>query len=267
MILNTQNNIDYYTFENLTAAGGTRHLFSTRHGGASAGEWESMNLSGLLGDDPSAVAENFRRIAQLGFPLEDMVFSQQTHESRVRVVTAGDRGKGIAHKRDYRGIDGLVTRDPNVTLVTFYADCVPLYFYDPAQGVIGLSHAGWRGTVGEIGVRTIEAMADACGSKLQDILVGIGPSICKDCFEVGSEVVDEFTSRFEDFIAPCATYPDKSYIDLQGVNRQSLVNAGIPFANIELPGICTKENPNTFFSHRVMGSTRGSLAAFLRLTS
>ena len=268
MIQNLKNGITYYTFNNLVQAKGTCHLFSTRLGGVSTGEYESMNFSSILGDDPDIVMQNYQRIAELGFPLEDMVLAQQTHSCNVRKVTNTDRGKGTIRQRDYTDVDGLTTDDPDVTLVTFYADCVPLYFYDPVQRAIGLSHAGWRGTVGEIGVRTIEAMATHYGSKPQDILVGIGPSICTNCFEVGNEVAEEFARTLDfaaDFITPCTAKSDKSYIDLQGINRQSLINAGVPAKNIELPGICTKENPDIFFSHRVMRRARGSLAAFLRL--
>ena len=269
MIPNTQKGIDYYTFENLTAAGGTQHLFSTRQGGVSTGEYASMNFSSLLGDDPDIVMQNYQRIASLGFPLEDMVLPQQTHSCKVRQVREADRGKGITAQRDYTDIDGLITNDPSVTLVTFYADCVPLYFYDSVQQAIGLSHAGWRGTVGQIGVRTLEAMADAYASNPRDILVGIGPSICKDCFEVGNEVVEEFVHTLDfsgSFIKPCREKSHKSYIDLQSINKQSLINAGVAAESIELPGICTKENPDILFSHRAMGRRRGSLAAFMRLT-
>ena len=292
MLKSLTDGITYYSFKNLSSEKGVHHLFSTRLGGVSEGVYESMNLNFKTGDNPEKVRQNFQRIAELGFPVEDMVFAHQTHQCQVRKVTATDRGKGILVKRDYTDIDGLITNDPTVTLVTFYADCVPLYFYDPVQRAIGLSHAGWRGTVGQIGAVTVQAMVDNYRSNPQDILVGIGPSICKDCFEVGNEVAEEFTfgdplfpskatpsnslshstSEFvqalefaSNFITPCPDKPNKSYIDLQGINKQSLIKLGIPAASIELPNICTKENPDTFFSHRVMGTARGSLAAFMRL--
>jgi len=270
MIQNTENGIVHYTFENLVVAEGINHLFSTRLGGVSQGAYDNMNLNFSMGDAHQAVMQNFQRIAGLGFPVEDMVFSHQTHNCEIRQVTAADRGKGIMCDRDYTGIDGLIANDPSVTLVTFYADCVPLFFYDSVQGAIGLSHAGWRGTVGQIGVRTVAAMMESYGSTPSDILVGIGPSICASCFEVGNEVAEKFVHALDfavDLIVPCDTKPDKSYIDLQGINRQSLVNVGIPASNIEMPGICTQENPDIFFSHRMMGSARGSLAAFMRLHS
>ena len=264
----TESGVSYYSFESFDAASGVRHLFSTRAGGVSTGVHSSMNLSLLNGDCPQAVEENFRRIAVLGYPPEGMVFSQQTHECYIRVVSDADRGKGTMRDRDYTGIDGLVTNVANITLATFYADCVPLYFYDPAMRAIGLSHAGWRGTVGQIGAAALAAMTQNYGSNPADVLVGIGPSICAECFEVGDEVVAEFVQRLPwstDFIKPCAKHANKSYIDLQGINRQSLIYAGVLAKNIELPGICTKENPEIFFSHRVMGTQRGTLTALLQL--
>ena len=284
MLKHVRNGVTYYTFNifngehppaqtsNKLIAGtktdGVHHLFSTRLGGVSEGYYESMNLSFINGDDPEHVAENFKRIESLGFPTADMVFSQQTHKCEVRVVTEADRGKGLRRDRDYTDIDALVTNVPGIALATFYADCVPLYFYDPVQKAIGLAHAGWRGTVGEIGVRTLEAMVSNYNTNPSDVLVGIGPSICKDCFEVGNEVAEEFREKLDfakDYIKPCSEKSNKSYIDLQGVNRQSLISAGILANNVELPDICTKENPDTFFSHRVMGTKRGILAAFIRL--
>ncbi|MCL2403622.1 MAG: peptidoglycan editing factor PgeF [Coriobacteriia bacterium] len=268
MILRNDNEISHCTFEHIEAAKGVHHLFTTRLGGASEGAYSSMNLSALTGDNPDVVMQNYYRIASLGFPVESMVFSKQSHGCRVRQITAEDRGKGIVRDCDYKGIDGLVTNDPSVTLVTFYADCVPLYFYDPVKRAIGLSHAGWRGTVGQIGAKTLQSMADHYDSDPVDILVGIGPSICKSCFEVGNEVAEEFAQAFDfasDFIVSCGKKPDKSYIDLQGINRQSLICAGIPAENIELSGMCTKENTDLFYSHRAMGLKRGTLAAFMRL--
>jgi len=269
MILQSKNDISYYTFKNLDAAEGVHHLFTTRHGGVSEGVYSSMNLSPLGGDNPDAVMRNYQIIAELGFPLESMVLSKQSHGCEVRQVTTADQGKGMVHERDYKDIDGLVTNDPSVTLITFYADCVPLYFYDSVQHAIGLSHAGWRGTVGQIGAKTVQTMTDCYDSDPADILVGIGPSICKNCFEVGNEVAEEFIQTLDfanDFIIPCAIKSNKSYIDLWGINKQSLINAGIPAENIELSNLCTKEDTDTFYSHRAMGPKRGTLAAFMRLT-
>ncbi|HCR82268.1 MAG TPA: laccase domain-containing protein, partial [Lachnospiraceae bacterium] len=141
--------LEYPLFKN---TGIVRHGFSTRLGGVSEGCYSSLNLSFTRGDKEEAVRENFRRIGEsIGVNSEDMVFTQQTHTTNVRVVTDEERGMGILRPRGYSDVDGLVTNVPGICLVTFFADCVPLYFVDPVKRTIGLSHSGWRGTVGKIG--------------------------------------------------------------------------------------------------------------------
>ena len=145
--------------------------FSTRLGGVSTEHLSSMNLSFSRGDQEENVRENFRRIADaIGFTPEDLVFSDQTHTTNIRVVTEADRGKGFTKPLDYTDVDGLITDVPGLVLATFYADCVPLYFVDPIRKAVGLSHSGWRGTVHKIGKITVQAMADQYGSRPEDIV-------------------------------------------------------------------------------------------------
>ena len=144
--------VPYLRYPLLSDTGIVKHGFSTRLGGVSEGCYASMNLSFTRGDREEDVRENFRRIADaIGVRCADMVFSQQTHTSNVRVVTEADRGMGITRPLAWQDVDGLVTDVPGICLVTFYADCVPLFFVDPVKKVIGLSHSGWRGTVAKIG--------------------------------------------------------------------------------------------------------------------
>jgi YfiH family protein len=165
----------YLEFELLADTGVVRHGFSTRLGGVSSGCYDSLNLSFTRGDSEDAVRENFRRIASsIGVRCEDMVFSQQTHTTNVRAVTEADRGGGITRPLEYRDVDGLITNVPGLCLVTFYADCVPLYFVDPVKKVIGLSHSGWRGTVGKIGKITVEQMCTRYGCNPSDIRAAVG---------------------------------------------------------------------------------------------
>lgn len=138
--------------------------FSTRLGGASKGKYATMNFAWNKGDDPADVLENYTRMAKaLGVDRDRMVASQQTHTTNVRLVTEEDAGKGVVRERDYTDVDGLITNVPDLTLATFYADCVPLYFVDPKHKAIGLSHSGWRGTVNRMGQCTIDAMKKAFG--------------------------------------------------------------------------------------------------------
>lgn len=107
------------------------------------------------------------------------VFTDQTHTTNVRRVTAEDAGKGIVKERDYTDIDGLITNEPGLVLSTFYADCVPLYFVDPVHRAIGMSHSGWKGTVGKMGEATITAMKREFGTEAKDLVCAIGPSIAR----------------------------------------------------------------------------------------
>lgn len=198
-ILDTEEvgGVPYLSFRALKKTGLVADGFSTRLGGVSKGDCAAMNFSYTRGDDPSDVLENFTRMAAaLGVERDRMVVSWQTHTVHVRQMTEDDAGKGVIRPREYRDIDGMITDVPGLTLVTFYADCVPLYVVDPVHRAIGLSHAGWRGTVKGMARETLKAMKEAFGTRPEDLTVCIGPSICKDCFEVGEEVVEEFKNAF-----------------------------------------------------------------------
>ena len=142
----TVDGVPFLSYPMLEETGIVHHGFSTKLGGVSKGCWATMNISTTRGDDPEDVEENQRRIARaIGVKPEDMTFTNQTHTTNVAVVRAEDKG------RRFMETDGMITNVPGICLVTFYADCVPLYFVDPVKKVIGLSHSGWRGTVGKIG--------------------------------------------------------------------------------------------------------------------
>lgn len=189
--------LPYLSFSSYEALPYIRHMFTTREGGVSKDIYESLNLSFTRGDDETAVLENYRRVAQaLGTSIDHIVTSDQTHTTNVRPVGKEDLGKGITRPRDYKDVDGMITDQPGVLLATFYADCVPLYFVDPVHKAIGLSHSGWRGTVGRMGQATVEAMERSFGSQPKDLLCAIGPSICQDCYEVSRDVAEAFILHF-----------------------------------------------------------------------
>ena len=263
----SESSVPFLKYPMLTELGVVKHGFSTRLGGVSQGCFESMNLSFTRGDREEDVRENFRRIAKaIGVRCEDMVFSQQTHTTNVRVVTAADRGMGMVRPLEYQDVDGLVTNVPGICLVTFYADCVPLFFVDPVKRVIGLSHSGWRGTVGKIGKVTIEKMAEQFGSDPEEIFTAIGPSICQECYEVSEDVILEFQKAFDEKYWEKLFYKKKNgkyQLDLWEANHIIFLEAGIKEEHISMPGICTCCNPEFLFSHRASHGRRGNLAAFL----
>ncbi|MEY8337343.1 peptidoglycan editing factor PgeF [Lachnospiraceae bacterium 62-35] len=262
--------VTYLSFPALEASGMVIHAFSTRMGGVSEGAWSSMNLSFTRGDKEEHVRENYSRIAKaLGIQKENMVLAWQTHTTNIRIVSKDDAGKGVVKERDYRDVDGLITDVPGLVLVTFFADCVPLYFLDPVHRAIGLSHSGWRGTVKRMGKVTLDKMKEAYGSRPEDMIACIGPSICKDCFEVGEEVIEEFREAFlpkweADLFHPNGK-PGKYQLDLWRANEIILTEAGIRQENIHTTNICTCCNPQLLYSHRRMGEQRGNLCGFLGL--
>ena len=251
-----------------------KHCFTTRGGGVSKGDCASMNLSFTRGDDEEAVKENYRRIAAaMDVNCEDFVCSDQTHTTNVRLVTREDAGKGVVTPKDYTDIDGLITKETGLVLATFYADCVPLYFVDPVNKAIGLSHSGWRGTVERMGKVTIEAMEREFGSRPKDLYCAIGPSICQDCYEVSLDVAEAFKEAFpkhtseimyEKALSEGQT-ERKFQLDLWKANELVLLEAGVLKEHIAVTNICTCCNANELFSHRASKGKRGNLAAFLSL--
>lgn len=259
----------YLKYPMFEKTGIVKHGFSTRLGGVSRGCYASLNLSFDRGDREEDVRENFRRIGEaIGVRCEDMVLSKQTHTTNVRVVTEADRGKGIVRERDYTDVDGLVTDVPGICLVTSYADCVPLYFVDPVNKVIGLSHSGWRGTVGKIGKKTVEVMKNTFGSDPRDILAAVGPSVCLDCYEVSRDVIDKVKEAFAEHLWEQLFYrkPDGKYqLDLWKANELIFREAGISEEHIAVTNVCTHCNSDILYSHRAAGNKRGNLCAFLAL--
>ena len=262
--------VPYLSFKALEDTGMVINGFSTRLGGASKGRFATMNFSYSRKDDPADVLENFTRMADaLGVERDRMVVSYQTHTTNVRRVTREDEGKGVIRERDYRNVDGLITDVPGITLVTFYADCVPLYLVDPVHHAIGLSHSGWRGTVRRMGQVTMDAMKEAFGTRPEDVTACIGPSICRDCFEVGEEVAEAFADAFDpkyrDALDRANAKPGKYQLDLWKANEIIFQEAGVPKEQIHTTNICTMCNSDYLFSHRRVGEERGNLAAFLSI--
>ena len=259
---------EYLTFPLLESCNQVAHLFSTRVGGVSSGIYSSMNLSYSRGDKASCVDENFARIAGIfGKDRSAIVCSDQTHTTNVLRVFAKDAGKGVTIERDYTDIDALITDEEELILACFYADCVPIYFVDPVKKAIGLAHSGWRGTEGRISHQVIAAMEREFGSEREDILVCIGPSICKDCYEVSEDVASVFQEE-EKYGACVVTKGNKEgkyQLDLWGVNRHLLLQAGILPEHIQVTDICTCCNGEYLFSHRKSEGKRGNLGAFLML--
>ena len=255
-------------FPELEQTGLVRHGFTTRLGGVSRDHLASLNLSFSRGDREENVRENFRRVAEYLQTEENrFVFTDQTHTSAIRVVTEQDAGKGLTRPRDYSDVDGLVTNVPGLVLSVFTADCVPVFLLDPRNRAIGLVHSGWRGTAGKIAGKAVERMGREYGTMPEDLICAVGPSICRDCYEVSSDVAEVFQKAFpgkdEDFLIEKKN--GKFQLDLWSCIRLILEEAGVPAENISITDICTCCNPDLLFSHRASHGRRGNLGAFLAL--
>ncbi len=268
MRLNHAETVPYLTFRSLEEIKCIRHAFSTRLGGVSEGEFTSMNLAFNRGDDPARVTENYRRLcASAGFAFDSLVASAQDHHTYVRAVTAADRGIGITKPRDRQSVDALVTNDPAVTLVTYYADCTPLFFVDEKNRAIGLAHAGWRGTVGRIGEKVIEKMTALYGTDPKDVKAAVGPAISVCCYEVDQPCAAHFLALTDldtdKFVFP--KQDGKYMLDLLECNRQILTAAGVPAEHISVSDVCTSCHSDLLWSHRATKGHRGTMSAFLSL--
>ena len=274
-ILNRNNGVEYLTYSRLENIPFIKHAFSTKEGGVSEGIFSTMNLSFTRGDDIDKVKENYRRFFDaVGFALNNMVMSDQIHETDImkidekKINEINEESKGI-EDRVCKNIDGLITDLLNVPLVTFYADCVPLYFVDTVNKAIGLSHSGWRGTVKGMGIKTVEAMVREYGSNPENIVAVVGPSICQDCYEVSKEVVDEFHKEYYDKFDVSSIYYEKEngkmQLNLWEANRQILLLAGLKSENIVISNVCTSCHSDLLFSHRKTNGKRGNLIAVMEI--
>lgn len=250
---------------------GLQHGFSTRKGGVSKEHLASLNLSFSVEDAKENVLENFRRIGEcFGKTPEDFVLSKQSHETKVLKVGTKDRGKGITKDRDYEGIDALITDEKGIILSCFSADCVPILFYDPIHKAVGACHSGWRGTKGKILQNVVEEMRKHFSSNPAEILIAIGPSICKEQYVVSEDLALSFLEDYPDLGEDTASSiqrisKDKFQLDLWDLNRRIALDCGIKEEHISISGYCTMENPELFFSHRYSQGKRGLQGAFICL--
>lgn len=259
-----RNGVGIFTIPAFSACPGIDHGFSARTGGVSSGCYSSLNLSFTRPEQRELVEENYRifcRAAEI--PLESLVLDTYEHGTTVLCVNRWDCGRGY-DRPALPFCDGLVTDDPAVTLITGHADCMAFYFYDPRKRAIGLCHAGWRGALDRIGREVILTMQRACDSDPNDILCGVGPSICPKCFEVGDDVADAFEAAFPQCDLRGVNSRGRATVDLWRVAAAQFMECGVLPEHIFLAGVCTFEDDRLYSHRRDKGHT-GGMAAFLRL--
>ncbi len=248
----------YYQFDQWA---GLKHGIFTRQGGASAAPWASLNLGGNVGDSPQAVRHNHERMYEAaGVNGACACTVWQVHSADVLLVRHPVRGR-----RWLAQADAMITDQSDTPLTMRFADCTPILMLDPVRGVIGLAHAGWRGTVQGVAAATVRLMARAYGCNPRDIQAGIGPSIGPRRYQVGEEVVDAVSAYFGVTEGLIRHDPDDgtAYFDLWAANRVDLERAGVE--QIEVAGICTAEHTDEWFSHRAEHGRTGRFGAVLTL--
>ncbi|MCR5134314.1 MAG: peptidoglycan editing factor PgeF [Clostridiales bacterium] len=256
--------------------------YSTKHGGVSEGVFASMNLSLATGDEPARIKENFRLwCGGLGVDPSALVMVGQTHTTNVIRVDERNRGEGLTRERIH-DVDGMITDRPGVALVTSHADCVPLYFYDPVHKVIGLAHAGWRGTVDGMAAVMIRRLAEEFGSAPADLYTRIGPCISQTYFECDRDVIDAVMAMplwgaqegvpvpgYDRCLPEEICYYDaaagKYHVSLARLDREVMLQAGVPADHIDMADTCTYARGDLYFSHRRQGMQRGGQAALLMM--
>ena len=262
-----RHGVPFYACSHPTWAGAA-HGFSTRLGGVSPAPWDSLNLGANRGDDPDNVRENFTRFcAAVGTDVHALVKNHQIHSNLVRPVSRADILSDPAAPGVFEA-DGLVTDVPGLCLTIFSGDCIPVLLYDPVRRCAAAAHAGWRGTAAGIAARAVEVMTADYGCRPENILAAIGPGIGPCCFETHADVPDAMEASLGrdalPFIQPLPA-PGKFQVDLKRINARWLERAGIDPGRIVLCSACTACRRDEFWSHRLQGGQRGSMAAMIQL--
>ena len=266
--ISVRDNVPIVRSRLLLGLEGVKHGFSTRLGGVSEGIYADMSVGLLIGDKKEHVLKNYELLGNaIGIDWTRISSPHQVHETFIRRIDEEDAGSGIVKELRATSVDGQITDKKNVPLIVYGADCVPMLFADPVKGVIGTAHGGWRGTVGGIASKMIEAFQSDYGSDPSNIYLVIGPSAGKCCYEVDEGVAGEFIKLFGDdpeMITPVERKngddapDDKKYmLSLWEANRKLAVAAGVKAEHISVLGICTICNADLFHSHRATGGKRG----------
>lgn len=237
--------------------------FSTRNDGISLAPYDTLNLGLHVDDDQEHIITNRKKLAEkLSIPLDDWVAAEQLHGTNIHVVNQSDKGKGsISINSALKDVDGLITNEKGILCTAFFADCVPLFFFDPVTSYIGIAHAGWRGTVNKMAFEMVKRF-QTLGVNKSDLLVVIGPSISQQYYEVDNNVIKHIDKQFMDN-AVFQSSEKKYKLDLKQLNYEFLLNAGINKKNIQKSLLCTYKEDDLFFSYRRDHGTTGRMLGFI----
>ncbi len=267
MISIQHDDLHYFRFDGLPHNGVAQHAVFSRHGGVSSAPFNSLNMSMSVPDERDRVYANRRRVYGLfGRDTDTVVHAHLVHGDTVARVTQADNGTWVEH------VDGLITNQPGTVLSMNFADCTPIFLYDPRRHAIGLGHAGWRGTVVDLPGAMVRAMTEHFGSDPADLVAAVGPCIGPCCYEVGEVVISAVESAFDrpetllrlpDAGHKRAHDNDHRFFDLPEANRRNLQNAGVK--TVEMSGHCTACRTDLFFSHRAEKGKTGRFGTVFAL--
>ena len=266
MTLVFSDKVGILKFKALDSIGYVNHAVSTRFGGVSVKDGlDTMNMGTFTSDEFDNVRSNYKIFCKAaGFDEKRVVLGYQTHSLNVRYVTECDCGKGVFVDRDYKDVDALITDCRNVPLVIHTADCVPVSLIDTKNRVIGCAHCGWRGTFGRLAEITLKAMQEKFSTRPENVISLIGPCICQNCYEVSEDLFRDFEQKFGSNLY-LKQSGNSYYIDLAGINKSVLNDAGVNENNIYVSDICTCCNTDLLYSHRGQGPKRGIFSTFLEI--
>lgn len=252
-----------FTFNILEPFSEINHGIFTRQTGFSQNTYSSLNLSFNSGDEPEKVKKNRNIVAEfLKINSNKLFFPHQCHTANIQIVTHDTK------LTDLDETDALICSEPGLAIGILAADCVPMLFYDAEKKIIAAAHAGWRGTIKKIGNYVLEKLITEFNSRPEDIYIGIGPAISQKNYEVGEEVLQEvnkISNLASDYISQSIN-TGHAFLNLQGLNKHLIEQAGIQGKNIEIMNFCTYDNPEYFFSARRDGFYSGRFGSVICLT-
>lgn len=263
----TRNSIQFLSLQHWLKEG-VNVAFSTRHGGVSDGVYDSLNMGLHVGDRNELVLENRSRfLAVFEAQLDNVVCCQQVHGNVVTRVDRNDLGRGARQlSAAIPNSDAMITNERGLYLLSFYADCVPVYLYDPVNRAIGIAHCGWKGTMGRIALHTLAALQKEYGTSAPEVQVFIGPGIGPCCFQIQPDLAEKVNAEFPS-LHDIITYNDNESCnwDLQATNRKLLMEIGVQASHISTCEICTACHTDIFYSHRREKGKTGRLGALIGL--
>ncbi len=254
MIQKQIDGIPFFQFHSLAEYPTINHFITTRFGGRSPAPYDSLNLSYRVGDDPDNIRNHWHALSGVfDVPLHRWIATRQVHGSHIFIAEDLPDSVDLMNPDTWiDSADAMITHLPDVCLVILTADCVPVVFFDPVKQVIGIAHAGWRGTWKEISAKTAIALMDRYHCDAHDIISCIGPAIGPCCYSVRDDVIAQFTKKFGAQLPYLITDKDthSTYLDLPAANYLQLLQVGISPHHIEICSMCTKHHSDIFFSVR-----------------